>query len=157
MNNIEHYVLLKKSDIENERLDNIMNEFSRSFLLYRGKFNQNPDTITFSGHYGKKLCKILTPIFSSTFSIKYVDTFTEEVQFASETTPVKKMTNNIGENTTDLKNALELELTDGLIPIADGGSSIMFDYLNLRVSSFSATIEKNEDTIMIFSIDIIDF
>ena len=67
------------------------------------------------------------------------------------------MTNNIGENTTDLKNALELELTDGLIPIADGGSSIMFDYLNLRVSSFSATIEKNEDTIMIFSIDIIDF
>ena len=57
MNNVEHYMLLKKSDIENERLDNIMNEFSRSFLLYRGKFNQNPDTITFSGHYGKNYVK----------------------------------------------------------------------------------------------------
>jgi len=148
-------VNIKKSDMDKKNMMPIMLELDRLFLLYRGQYQQNPDTIFFYGGKDvKNLRNLVSGILEPKIKCEYVDTYYNEIKFMSMSNPMKKVKRNTGYSTPTIEKMLGSEMRkDGLVPYM--GKSSIDKVISMRVSpNLNAIKETNEETSMSFPLKV---
>lgn len=129
----------------------LFEELNTCFLMYKGEFGINPDSVEFNGKVGVKIHRLLHDIFDGVYECKFNEHWCNSVIFRNlKTKKVHKVTDS-DENTVQMDSSAKIKNGSIQPGLYSGSTADLYSMMNAS-TGINFKMETDVETVMEFQI-----